>query len=747
MRIFTTLHGTAAQRLAPAMLLIALAAPTAFAQDTSGNGLLNGAYRFRYVATVNYSNIGNVTETTAAQGVITFDGNGNYTITGGSQYIDNALNGGRFQTYPSGANAFTGQYAFNAAGIGLMHNVDPYIQGALANAGASSASIISGSCTQIGTTPPCTVLMGSSTLSATQTEQYTGLVVTDVFVAVLAGSPPTNASFNSPYWIGSLDFAGGTDIAVKNSLFEIMPNGSGGLGSITVNGQANNKPGSALQQTISGGAYNFASDGNAQFNLPAPSGVPGAQVMVSGSRTMYESSDGAFLLGWTPNGYDILFGIKALTKPATSSLFDGLYYTAGLADTPPLKGQAQCGTLSFWGSTNARGSAYQVDHKNTFEPFCASFTDSYGIPYPTDKGLSNSTTVNPDGTATDDFGNLYVFGAGGSAFVSIADPSKVSASTGGYFSFMIGVQANFAPASGVWLSPAGIVNQANWDPITAAVAPGELISLFGNFGTVKETAVPGGQPCNNSLSSVSVMVGGVAAPVCYVSSHQLNIQAPWELYSQLQSGSFTAQVQVNNGGMLSNSTSIYLTDANSGFFTQQSDGVGEAVAEHLNGTLITQASPAAPGETIVLALGGMGQVNPTVSDGVIGPSSPLSNATVWNQQLLGVFFNDYINTQVGQQGTVSFAGLYPSFVGLYQMNVKVPTSIGTNSAVYIEVVTDAADVEQVTIPISASGAAFSGVSAAQVHPASASRLQRSRRRAPIVVPRSQFDQVPRRLRP
>jgi hypothetical protein len=95
----------------------------------------------------------------------------------------------------------------------------------------------------------------------------------------------------------------------------------------------------------------------------------------------------------------------------------------------------------------------------------------------------------------------------------------------------------------------------------------------------------------------------------------------------------------------------------------------------------------------------MGAVTPAVGDGAVPPSSPLSysnNYTAANELL--VLFNDYFNGVLAQQATVSYAGLYPGFAALYQMNVQIPTTVGP-SDVYVEIVTDNADVEQVTIPV------------------------------------------------
>jgi uncharacterized protein (TIGR03437 family) len=212
-------------------------------------------------------------------------------------------------------------------------------------------------------------------------------------------------------------------------------------------------------------------------------------------------------------------------------------------------------------------------------------------------------------------------------------------------------------------------------------------------------------------------VNGEPAPIFYASPTQINATMP---YATASSSSYTAEVQVNNGGILSNQISVYLTDADSGIFTLQSNGIGDAIAEHANGTLVTSSSPAQPGETIVLALTGMGTVTPSVTDGAVGPSSPLSYADVFtnatncttttpNCNLL-VEFNDYVNNSTFQQATVAFAGLYPGLAGLYQMNVTVPTTVGPGD-VYIEVVTDAADVEQVTICVTGNCSASAAVAA------------------------------------
>ena len=59
-----------------------------------------------------------------------------------------------------------------------------------------------------------------------------------------------------------------------------------------------------------------------------------------------------------------------------------------------------------------------------------------------------------------------------------------------------------------------------------------------------------------------------------------------------------------------------------------------------------------------------GAVSPAISDGAAGPSGPLSYAT----NTIGVSFS-------GTNGTNDFAGLAPTYWGLYQLNVTVPAGL------------------------------------------------------------------------
>ena len=69
------------------------------------------------------------------------------------------------------------------------------------------------------------------------------------------------------------------------------------------------------------------------------------------------------------------------------------------------------------------------------------------------------------------------------------------------------------------------------------------------------------------------------------------------------------------------------------------------------------------GDILTIYLTGLGAVNPPVPDGVAAPLSPLSTTAVIPSVEIG-----------GAGAPVLFSGLVPGYVGLYVLNVSVPSS-------------------------------------------------------------------------
>jgi uncharacterized protein (TIGR03437 family) len=635
-----------------------LSAAAGQTQDTSGNGMLKGSYRFRHLAVQSVDQYFNPTDITAVYGTITFDGAGNYTIAGTS--VDNSVSSGAPQPLSLG-----GTYAIGSNGAGYLTN-ELYPTGPAAPFAYINGAVAQG------------VFTGSSTES--QGDENT---LNDIFIAIPAGTPPTNASFTTPFQTGLIDFQNANSSSIMNALFELTPNGQGGFGAINLNGQASNQSATSVTQSIAGATYNFNSDGSATLTVPLPAGVSSTNALFTGSKTIFESADGNFVLGWTPTGFDIFFGVKALTITGANSISAGLYFTTALEDYPD-----SSGTDSYYGGTSNTGdnAGDGVVHLRLNVPS--------GFSY--DYGTDDQIELNPDGTTTipDYNGYQYIFGDAGDgesqAFVGIG--------TGGLFSLVVGMHAPAFSGSGVYLNPIGVNNAASFQPVTASIAPGEDIALYGTGLSSVTMSIQGGQVFPTTLGGVSVSIDGIPSPLYSVSPGQLNVTVPYEVASNTTG---LANIQVTNNGVLSNVVQVYLTDAAPGAFSQTQNGIGLAAALHAaTNQLITQDNPAEPGEYISLYLTGLGTVTPAITDGALGPSNPLSYSDLYNSGYLTVYFNDYGATgSTGNPGTIQFAGLVPTLAGLYQVNVQVPTSgLGAGDNVYVEFITDAADVNQIQIP-------------------------------------------------
>ena len=86
---------------------------------------------------------------------------------------------------------------------------------------------------------------------------------------------------------------------------------------------------------------------------------------------------------------------------------------------------------------------------------------------------------------------------------------------------------------------------------------------------------------------------------------------------------------------------------------------------HADGTLVSATAPVSPGETLVIYMTGLGQVDGTIGAGQAAPSSPLLRVVA------------PVAVQFGSTAQIipDFAGLAPGFVGLYQVNVAIPQNL------------------------------------------------------------------------
>jgi uncharacterized protein (TIGR03437 family) len=203
------------------------------------------------------------------------------------------------------------------------------------------------------------------------------------------------------------------------------------------------------------------------------------------------------------------------------------------------------------------------------------------------------------------------------------------------------------------------VDAAGFQP---SIAPGGLFSIFGNnlaASTAKAEAVP--LPLD--LGGVKVRVGGLDAPLLFVSPGQINAQMPYEAApcGPANAGCAASAIVISSGGV--SRAPIYATvvAAAPALFTSET---GSTIAQNQDYTLNSPQAPAAAGSVVTVFLTGLGAVSNQPPTGTAASFTELSPAV-----------SKFTATVNGLAAPVYFAGLTPGFVGLGQVNLQIPTSL------------------------------------------------------------------------
>ena len=178
--------------------------------------------------------------------------------------------------------------------------------------------------------------------------------------------------------------------------------------------------------------------------------------------------------------------------------------------------------------------------------------------------------------------------------------------------------------------------------------------------------LPDDVPWPPSFNNSFALIGATQAPLYYLSPHQLDILIPNDATVTQQT---PIVLSVNNA--LTLPLMLNLVPAAPGVLsyddglsaTSPQNGAHIKAQHSADGSLVSSTSPAKPGEYLVMYLVGMGATNPSVASGFVSPGPPgLAQVTV--QPTV---------TVDSQPSTVAFAGLTPTFIGLYQIDFQVPT--------------------------------------------------------------------------
>jgi len=224
------------------------------------------------------------------------------------------------------------------------------------------------------------------------------------------------------------------------------------------------------------------------------------------------------------------------------------------------------------------------------------------------------------------------------------------------------IERRYAPT----IQVGGVVNAASFRAAPDNVlVPNGIFSIFGVDLSLRTKGVGPGDLTRGrlptSLGGVTVDVGGISAPLYFVSPGQINAQAPHVLPPG------QVRVRVFRESLLSNEVFVNVADIDPAIFVF----VGRPIITHLDYTFVGRgefegSTPAHPGEYVVIFLTGMGPTVPPVLAGELPFfAAPLQTA---------------VRVRIGERmlegpPLIQYAGQAPGLAGLYQINVLLPDDV------------------------------------------------------------------------
>ncbi len=208
-----------------------------------------------------------------------------------------------------------------------------------------------------------------------------------------------------------------------------------------------------------------------------------------------------------------------------------------------------------------------------------------------------------------------------------------------------------------------VVNGASF--VGGGVVPGEIATAFGtNLTSSTGINLTSSLPLPTTFEADSLTVNNQPVALFAVDNvngqQQINFQVPWEVASGPN-----ATIAVSNNGATSASVQVLVVAAQPGIFNYTAGGNTFGAILHANFVLADSNHPAAAKETVLIYCTGLGAVSLPPADGAAGNGQPtMVTPTV---------------TIGGTKAIVSFSGLAPGFVGLYQVNAEVPAGLAAGN--------------------------------------------------------------------
>jgi len=214
------------------------------------------------------------------------------------------------------------------------------------------------------------------------------------------------------------------------------------------------------------------------------------------------------------------------------------------------------------------------------------------------------------------------------------------------------------------------------------LTPGSYVSIYGSNLAGNGNPAASSLPLPTTLNGAQVFLGTTPLHLIYAGANQINAMAP----RSLSAGGSYALTVINNG-YSSVAVPVSVATIQPAIFSMDSSGSGQGDIYLAGTTTLASASgnnarPAHAGEFVTLYCDALGPVR-----GANGESAPADGSaapagvTLYTVNQVTVAFG-------GVHETAQFAGLAPSFAGVYQVNAQIPAGVSGDAVPVTLTVTD-----------------------------------------------------------
>jgi uncharacterized protein (TIGR03437 family) len=235
------------------------------------------------------------------------------------------------------------------------------------------------------------------------------------------------------------------------------------------------------------------------------------------------------------------------------------------------------------------------------------------------------------------------------------------------------------PADTPVISDGGIGQNGFSVPAVQAVSPGAITTIYGsNFmpaGTEPAVNSTANGQLGTKFAGICVSFGGIQAPVFAVAPTQITVEVP-----AVTPGTIPVQVMRNCGDATEQKSNVLNASAQAAspeflYLQINADGKNPVAAVGTDGLYIAPSSvipgarAAVPGEILVIYALGLGATDPAQTIGV--PASGIAQTFVPATVTIGGVMLS--------PSDVLYAGVSPAYVGLYQVNLRVPAGAASGN--------------------------------------------------------------------